>query len=445
MNMRIYDFPGGIHPANAPGGGRRTGETPIANMPAPERVVLSMLRVSGAQLTPLVRRGDFVKMGQKIADSDAFVSAPLHASVSGKVIAVEPRPHPTGRRLVPAVVIENDRQDTWDESCAPVDPATLDAQGIVRLAREKGLVGLGGATFPVHVKLSAPQGRTVDTLILNGSECEPWLTADDRLMQEHPEDVIGGALLALRALGAARAILGIESDKAAALRAVSGAAEGTPVSVRPLRPRYPQGGERQLIYALTGRKVPAGALPWDAGCAVFNVGTMAALNLAVTEGRPLIDRIITVTGNAVAEPKNLRVRIGTNLRDCIGFCGGYPGGAPDKLIAGGPMMGTALFTDDVPVIAGTSGIIALAGLAAHVPEPSACIRCGRCHQVCPAGLQPYAIEEAISARDAAKAARFFAHECIECGACGYVCPARRQLVQNIRLAKALVRGSAAGE
>ncbi len=445
MNMRTYDFPGGVHPVNATGGGCHIDGNSIVNMPAPERVVISTLRVSGAQLTPLVKRGDFVKMGQKIADSDAFVSAPIHASVSGKVVAVEPRPHPTGRRLVNAIVIENDHLDAWDAACVPADPAALTAPEIVRLAREKGLVGLGGATFPTHVKLNPPRDRKTDTLILNGSECEPWLSADDRLLQECPDDVIGGVLLAMRALGVSRAILGVEADKPSAIRAISQAAEGTPVTVRSLRPRYPQGGEKQLIYALTGRKVPAGGLPSDAGCVVFNVGTMAALNQAVSQGRPLIDRVVTVTGNAVSEPKNLRVRIGTSLRECVRFCGGYLGEAPEKLIAGGPMMGTALYTDDVPVIAGTSGIIALSGACAHVPEPSACLRCGRCHQVCPMGLQPYAIEEAICARDAAKAARFYAHQCIECGACGYICPARRQLVQNIRLAKALVRGSAAAK
>lgn len=411
-------------------------------MPAPDRVVIPMLRSASIQLTPLVKRGDFVFMGQKIGDSDAFVSAPVHASVSGKVARVEPRPHPGGKRLVLSVVIENDRRDAWDETCSPPENEP-DGPEIVRLAREKGVVGMGGAMFPAHVKLNPPAGKKVDILIANGAECEPGLSADDCLMRERAGDVIGGMRLAMKALRAERGFVGIEENKPGAIRAMAEAAEGTGIQVVPLRVRYPQGGEKQLIYALTGRKVLPGALPSDAGCAVFNVGTLAALHNAVALGRPVVERIVTVAGGAVRSPRNILARIGTSFKECVEFCGGYAEGGPGKILSGGPMMGVAMYTDEVPVIAGTSGILALPEGEARLPEPGACLHCGRCHRVCPMRLQPYAIEDAILARDAGRAARFGAQHCIECGACGYICPARRHLVQNIRLAKALVRGSAA--
>ena len=443
--MKTFKFPGGIHPGMAHGNVDSTADSAIRILPAPNLVVIPMLRVTGAPLTPLVKRGSIVKMGQKIAESDAFLSAPIHASVSGKVIAVEPRPHPTGRHQIMAIVIENDQQDAWDESCVPVSPETLTAPEIVALAREKGLVGLGGATFPTHVKLRIPPGKTIDTLILNGSECEPWLTADNRLMIERPREIISGAILAMRALGVTRALLGVEDDKPEAIRAMREAAAGTQIAVHPMHTLYPQGGEKQLIFTLTGRRVPPGGLPSDAGCVVFNVGTLSAMYLAASEGKPLVDRIVTVSGDAVKEPSNLKVRIGTSFRACVEACGGYVDGGPEKLVSGGPMMGVSLYTDEVPVIAGTSGILALTSALAHVPEPTACLHCGRCHRVCPIGLQPYAIDDAVAARDVAKAARFYAQQCIECGACSYVCPARRHLLQNIRLAKTLVRGNAAGK
>jgi len=438
--MKTNKIPGGIHPLCA----RPDCDHAVQVMPAPDHVVIPMLRTSGAPLTPLVRRGDFVFMGQKIGDSEAYVSAPVHASVSGKVIRVEPRPHPGGKRMVLSVVIENDHKDTWDESCMPTANEP-DGAEIVRLAREKGVVGMGGATFPAHVKLSPPAGKVVDVLIANGAECEPVLCADDALMCARAAEVIGGMRLAMKALKAERGIVGIEEDKPEAIRAMRAAAEGTGITVAPLHVRYPQGGEKQLIYALTGRRVATGALPSDAGCAVFNVGTLAALHNAVALGRPVVDRIVTVAGCAVRSPRNVLARIGTSFKDCIEFCGGYVEAGPAKLISGGPMMGIAMYTDEVPVIAGTSGILALPESQARVPEPSACLHCGRCHLVCPMNLQPYAIEDALIGRDAGRAARFGAQHCIECGACSYICPARRHLVQNIRLAKALVRGSAAGQ
>ena len=440
--MKTHDFPGGVHPRGPSAEGKPAAEKAIQIMPAPECVVIPMLRISGAQLTPLVKRGDFVRLGQKIGESDAVNSAPVHASVSGKVIAVEPRPHPSGKRTIPAVVIVNDHQDTWDDSCVPLqNPDDLSGEELARIAREKGVVGLGGATFPTHIKLNPP--KPADMLIINGSECEPLLSADYRLMVERADALIDGVLLARRSVGAKRVYVGIESDSPEAIRAVKAAAKGMDIEIVPLPTRYPQGGERQLIYTLTGRKLSMADLPSDAGCALMNVGTAVALHRAVREGRPLIDRVVTVAGGAVREPANLVARIGTSVGDLIEYCGGYREGGAGKLIAGGPMMGVALASDEVPMIAGTSGVLALTADEAIVPEPSACMRCGRCHYVCPMNLQPYAIDAAIAVENVGLAARFNAHECIECGACVYICPARRHLLQNIRLAKKLVRGSAA--
>ena len=435
--MRTNSFPGGIHPP-----GKKPADHVLYVMPAPDCVVIPMLRSSGAMLTPLVKRGDFVFMGQKIGDSEAFVSAPVHASVSGKVLRVEPRPHPGGKRFVLSVVIENDHRDAWHESCVPTQ-GEPDGPEIARIAREKGVVGMGGAMFPAHIKLNPPAGKKVDILIANGAECEPGLSSDDSLMRERAADVIGGMRLAMKALKAERGLVGIEENKPEAIRAMTAAAEGTGIQVVPLHVRYPQGGEKQLIYALTGRKVPTGALPSDAGCAVFNVGTLAALHNAVVRGRPVVERVVTVSGSAVRSPRNILARIGTSFRECVEFSGGYKEGGPAKIISGGPMMGFAMYTDEVPVIAGTSGILAFPEAEALLPESAACLHCGRCHRVCPMHLQPYAIEDAFLSRDAGRAARFGAQHCVECGACGYICPARRHLVQDIRLAKALVRGSAA--
>ncbi len=442
--MKAHPFAGGVHPLQSSHHGKAlSSESAIALMPPPDIVVIPMARVTGAPCTPVVKKGDSIKLGQCIGRSESFVSAPIHASVSGTVIAVENRPHPTGKNLTLSVVIRNDHLDTKDESYAP--PENIDALSgpeLISIIKEKGIVGLGGATFPTHVKLSIPKDKKVDILIANGAECEPYLTADDRLLQEYSAGVIAGMQFVMRALNVGRAHVGIETNKPRAIRAMREAAKDTAIEISPLRVKYPQGGEKQLIYALTGREVPSGGLPADAGCVVLNVGTCNAIYEAVALGKPLIERVVTVTGGGVKSPGNLLVRIGTSFRDCIAFCGGMADGT-EKILSGGPMMGIAQYTDEVPVIAGTSGILVLSGKEAHVPPPSPCIHCGRCYQVCPAGLQPYIISAAMDRSDAAQAALFHALDCVECGACAYICPAHRQLLQSMRLAKLKVRGAAA--
>ena len=442
--MKAHPFSGGVHPLKSSHHGKGlSSASVISAMPPPDIVVIPMVRVTGAPCTPLVKKGDNVKLGQCIGNSDAFVSAPIHASVSGTVLAVENRPHPTGRNLALSVVIRNDHLDTRDESYAPPeDPDSLSGPELLSIIREKGIVGLGGATFPTHVKLSIPKDKKVDTLIANGAECEPYLTADDRLLQERAANVIAGMQFVMRALHISRAYVGIEQNKPNAIRAMRDAAKDTAITICPLHVKYPQGGEKQLIYAITGREVPSGGLPADAGCVVLNVGTCNAIYEAVTFGKPLIERVVTVTGSGVQTPANLLVRIGTSFRDCMVFCGGMKEGT-EKLLSGGPMMGIAQYTDAVPVIAGTSGILALHGKEAHVPPPSPCIHCGRCYRVCPAGLQPYIISAATDRGDIAQAALFHTLDCVECGACAFICPAHRQLLQSMRLAKQKVRGTAA--
>lgn len=441
--MKAFPFIGGVHPLRSIHHGKTlSSESAIVRLPAADEVVIPMARVTGAPCTPLVKKGDNVKLGQCIGRSESFVSAPIHASVSGTVTAVEKRPHPTGKNLVLSVVIRNDHLDTKDESYAPPeDVDKLTDVEIISIIREKGIVGLGGATFPTHVKLSVPKDKKVDVLIANGAECEPYLTADDRLLQEKSAGVVAGMQFVMRALNIKRAYIGIETNKPRALRAMRDAVKGTPIEVCPLRVKYPQGGEKQLIYSLTGREVPSGGLPADAGCVVLNVGTCNAVYEAIALGKPLIERVVTVTGSGVNQPSNLLVRIGTSFRDCIAYCGGMKEDT-EKILSGGPMMGIAQYTDQVPVIAGTSGILVLSRNEAHVPPPSPCIHCGRCYQVCPAGLQPYIISAAVDRGDAAQAALFHALDCVECGACAYICPAHRQLLQSMRLAKGKVRGAA---
>ncbi len=441
--MKPETFRGGVHPLQSEHHGKPLSNCcAITVMPAPDIVVIPMARVTGAACTPLVKKGDAVKMGQRIGESPAFVSAPIHSSVSGTVTAVETRPHPTGKSHVISVVIKNDQQDTPDESIQPcADVEKLTGAEIIAIIRDKGIVGMGGATFPTHVKLTIPKGKTVDTLIANAAECEPYLTADDRLLQERARFVVSGVKLALKALGIERALIGVEGNKPHAIQALREAATGTAIEVRPLRVKYPQGGEKQLIWALTRREVPSGGLPADAGCVVLNVGTLYAIHEAVVLGKPLIERVVTVTGGGVRNPSNLLVRIGTSFHACIEFCGGKTDDAA-KILSGGPMMGVAQFSDAVPVIAGTSGIIVLSGEEAHVPPATACIRCGRCFGVCPIRLQPYLISDAVDTGDTARAAQLHTMDCVECGACTYICPARRQLLQNIRIGKNRIRGLA---
>lgn len=432
MNIRTLTFKGGTHPPHSK---KATENLALERANDPKIVVIPMQQHIGAPCDPVVKVGDEVKVGQKIGEAKGFVSVPVHSSVSGKVIAVEPRLY-TGGMKVPCVIIESDMQNTVYEGIAPKGDLTgLSAEDIKNIIKDAGIVGMGGATFPTHVKLAPPPEKNVDTVILNGAECEPYLTADHRLMLEQPEDVVFGLQALMKALGVKKGFIGIETNKPDAIEKIYNAAKGCEgIEVVALKTKYPQGAEKQLIYACTGREVPSGGLPADAGVVVNNVGTAAAVSKAIKTGMPLIERIVTITGAGVNNPKNLIVKIGTPFSEVIEQCGGLKGNV-GKVIAGGPMMGITQFSLDVPVIKGTSGILILSEAEARLPEPSACIRCGKCVEACPINLMPINISAYSLASRFEQAESFNALDCIECGSCSFVCPAKRPLVDSIRVAK----------
>ncbi len=435
-------FSRGVHP---PGKKFFAAEAPIEVLPAPGKVVLPLSQHIGAPCKPAVKTKQEVRLGEVIGEPGGFVSAPVHASVSGKVLKPVRMTLPTGRR-VPAIPIEVEDSRTESENLFriltgeewnPESAKKHDPQAIVDSVSQAGIVGLGGAAFPSHVKLTRNEDRPVDTLLVNGCECEPYLTSDYRLMLEAARAVVTGSLLGARAAGAGRTIIAIEDNKPAAISAISEAARGTGISIATLPTKYPQGSEKHLIVAVTGRQVPPGALPLEVGVVVSNVGTAAAMAMAVMKEFPLTHRVICVTGSGVRQPKNLLVPIGTAYRDLIDYCGGLTVDAV-RLISGGPMMGFS-FTDlDLPVTKGTSGVTVLTRQDVKKAAETACVRCGRCVDVCPMNLVPTKL--ALAARNQATdiAEKYNIMSCIECGCCAYTCPASLPLVQLIRMGKAQV-------
>jgi electron transport complex protein RnfC len=431
-----FGFKGGIHP---PDSKEVTKDKAIVSAKVPACLFVPLLQHIGAPCTPAVQVGQEVKKGQIIGNAGGFVSAPVHAPVSGKIIGISEVPHPSGM-MVQAIFIENDYEETWVELTGTSDYSLLTAAQLRERILGAGIVGMGGATFPTHVKLSPPKEKKIDTVILNGVECEPYLTADYRFMIEKPREIIEGAKIIMKALGVDRGFIGIEANKPEAARILRQALGNDPkLSVHVLKVKYPQGAEKMLIKALVNREVPPRGLPMDVGVVVQNIATAAAVYDAVRFGRPLIERVVTVTGDAVKEPKNVLARIGAAVSDVIEECGGFSQ-EPGKIIMGGPMMGIALYSTGVPITKGTSGIIALSKQTVlHSEEFGPCIKCGRCIDVCPMGLVPSMLgvfgEKGFY--DEAKAYRV--HDCFECGSCTYVCPSKRPIVQFIKLAKSLVK------
>lgn len=424
-----YSFPRGIHP---PENKHLTEASPLEFLPPPEKVFIPLHQHFGAPAAPLVKKGDEVLLGQKIGESKALFSAPVHASVSGKVLSVEDVIHPNGYPVL-AVVISNDGQDRLSPEVRETDdPFALSPEEIKQKVKEAGVVGLGGAAFPTAVKLSPPKDKPIDTLVINGCECEPFLTADHRLMLEFPEAIIKGAELARRAVGATRIIFGVEDNKPDAAAALARHLAGVPATIVLLKTKYPQGAEKNLIYALLRREVPRGGLPFDVGVVVQNVGTAKAIWEACAYGKPLVERAITVTGPMIKQPRNLLVRIGTPLSHVVAYCGGVNGSA-SLLVMGGPMMGLAQCSLDAPVIKGTSGLVALPQAPEEAEFP--CIRCGRCVDHCPMRLVPTQIVKFVQAEKWPEAESWGAMDCVECGCCHYVCPSKIRLVHWIRLGK----------
>ena len=428
-------FPGGIHPREGLNGKAENSGNPIQELPAVSRVIIPLSQHIGAPATATVKKGDHVLMGQVIGEAAGFVSAPVHASVSGTVVEVGNCKLASGA-TVPAVTIDNDFQDEWVELHPSEHPENLTAEEAQQIIRNAGIVGMGGATFPTQVKLTPGAGKSIEKLIINGAECEPYLTADHRLMLEHTGEIVGGVRRLMLAFGVKEAVIGVEDNKKDAISALTDACSGVEgLQVQALPVRYPQGGEKQLIYAITKREVPVGGLPIDVGCVVLNVGTVFACDQAIRMGIPLVRRVTTV-GGLVNNPGNFLVRIGTPVKALFEACGGTLPSCK-QLISGGPMMGISFKDTDCPVTKGTSGILAL-GKESIYPEETSCIRCARCLDACPMRLAPSRMDSYIRHERYDDAEKAGVMNCIECGACTYVCPAKRLLTQSFRMGKKVI-------
>lgn len=432
LSTRTFD--GGLHPPEL----KNTADKSIVDLPVPDKVILHVSQHIGAPAKPLFKITDKVDCGQVIAEPGGFVSAKIHATVSGKIIGAGNFMHPFGVPS-PALVIERNPEATEPEY-PEENGFNLSIDEVKTRIQNAGLVGLGGATFPTHVKLSPPEGKPIDTVILNGVECEPALTSDHRLMMEEPEKIIAGLKLIIKVLNAKKGIIGIENNKQDAIDLMSKKVEGEDnIEVQPLQVKYPQGGEKQLIVACLDREVPSGGLPMDVGVVVQNVATAAAVADAVNRQRPLLERVVTLAGNCVKNPGNYRVRIGTTVEEFIKMAGGMKEGIePVKVIMGGPMMGFAMFDLNIPIIKGTSGILVWDKTEAEMYQETACIRCGRCIRACPMNLMPQQLKKLVDAKKWEQADKMGILDCMECGCCAYTCPSALPLIQSFKMGKKLV-------
>ncbi|MDI6786063.1 MAG: electron transport complex subunit RsxC [bacterium] len=425
-------FPGGIHP---PKNKDLTRDKAIKTIPFPPKVIIPLIQHIGAPANVCVKVGDEVKTGQVVGEANGFVSVPVHASISGKVVEIANKPHPVKGECM-SVIIESDGEDNWIERHVsgngwedfPIDK-------IKNKIKDAGICGMGGATFPTHVKLSPPKEKKIDTIIINGAECEPYLSADHRVMLEDVNSVIMGLKIIMKVLGAKKAYIGIEDDKEDALSIMhSAVVRESNMEVVALKAKYPQGAEKQLIKVILNREVPSGGLPMDVGVIVHNVGTAVAIANAIVNGQPLIDRVVCVSGEGIARSANLKVRIGTLFSDVINECGGFRGDVA-KIINGGPMMGLAQYTTEVPVIKGTSGILILSTDEVKVESANVCIRCGMCLEACPMYLVPSKLGSLIENNCIKEAKEEGVLDCVECGSCAYTCPSKRPLIHYIKYAK----------
>ena len=439
--MKTFNI-GGVHPAE----NKLSAGSPIREAALPKQAVFSLFQHIGAPAKPVVQKGDVVKVGTLLAEAGGFVSAPVHSSVSGKVNKIDAVLDASGtRRMAVIVDVEGDEWEvSIDRSKDLVrlsDRPELDSKTIVEKIKNAGIVGLGGATFPCHVKLTPPPGCKAECVIINAVECEPYLTADHRLMLEHPEEILVGVDLIMKAVGVSKGYIGIENNKPDAIKLMTEKSKQYPnIEVIPLKVKYPQGGEKQLIDAVIGRQVPAPpAIPINVGAVVQNVGTAFAIYEAVMKNKPLVDRIITVTGKSVKNPGNLLARLGTPFQQLIDECGGLPEDT-GKIIGGGPMMGKALLSLDVPMTKGSSGLLIMNNKEARRSEPQPCIRCAKCVSACPMGLEPFLLSKAAAMEDWEMAENNDIVSCIECGSCQFTCPSKRPLLDMIRVGKTTVMG-----
>ena len=436
--MGLATFKGGIHPYE---GKELSMSKPVSVLQPKGEMVFPLSQHIGAPAKPLVAKGDHVLVGQKIGEPGGFISACIISSVSGTVKSLEPRMVANGA-MVPSIIVENDGMyETVEGFGEDRDPKTLSKEEIRNIVKEAGIVGLGGAGFPTHVKLTPKDESAIDTIIVNGAECEPYLTSDYRMMLEEPLSIIKGLNVILQLFDNAKGVIGIENNKPDAIQKMTELVKDEPrITVCPLLTKYPQGGERSLIYAVTGRKINSSMLPADAGCIVDNVDTVISIYNAVCKTTPLIRRIITVTGDAIANPQNYSVRTGTSYKELLEASGGFKT-EPEKIISGGPMMGQALFNLEIPVTKTSSALTCMTKDEVAIHAPSACIRCGRCVSVCPSHVVPQMMMDAAERSDIERFTALNGMEFCECGCCTYVCPAKRPLTQAFKEMRKVVAAS----